>query len=505
MLAALLAGTLHGLCFAPWHLWFLALVAPAPLIAACRTGSAAGAAVLGWLAGTTASSIAVTPWLTRATLGYFREGPAGAVLFAASVGQVFHALPTVAFAIGVRRIARHPVAAVRILATAGLWTALEMLRANPLTGAPWNLLGHALHAQPLLIQPADVGGVYLLTFACLLFAAALVEGGRAPRTAAVTAAATVTVWLGYGMIRLAVERDDADPVRVALIQGAVPNGWRGDPARHGAALAAFVAATREALAAGPGLVVWPENAVSFLLEPNDALRGAVGGLLGGDGYLLTGAPRFAQGGPGRVEFFNSAVLLDPAGTVRGAYDKRRLVPFAEYAPFPRLPLMGWRFDAPGDYTPGRAATVFRVPVPFGALICFEVIYPDLARDLVREGAELLVNISNDAWFGSGAGLEQHFAIAVFRAVEVRRALARATNTGITALVGPSGRVLARFPVGVRGGWTVTVPRRQGATVYTRFGDGPLAVFAGGVTGVGLWAGMAARWLRRGFRRRRGDV
>lgn len=493
MLGAVLAGTLHGLCFAPWNLWFLAPVAPAPLIAACRTGSAARAAVLGWLAGTVAASLAVTPWITRATLGYFRQGPVGAVLFASSVGQIFHALPTVAFALGVRRIARHPVALVRVLATAGLWTGLELLRANLLTGAPWDLLGHALHAQPLWIQPADLGGVYLLSFACLLLAGALAEAPRAPRTAAVTAAVTAIVWLGYGAARLAGERDDTQSVRLALVQGAVPNGWRADPARHAEALAAFDAATREALAADPDLVVWPENAVSFLLEPNDPLRRSVGTLLRRENTsLLTGAPRFAQAAPGRVDFFNSAVLLDDRGTVRGAYDKRRLVPFAEYAPLPRLPLMGWRFDAPGDYTPGRSATVFREPVPFGVLICFEVIYPDLARDLVREGAEVLVNISNDAWFGSGAGLEQHFAIAVFRAVEFRRALARATNTGITALVGPSGRVLARFPVDVRGGWTVTVPRRRGSTVYARLGDGPLALLAT----VTALAGLRRRERRR---------
>jgi apolipoprotein N-acyltransferase len=152
------------------------------------------------------------------------------------------------------------------------------------------------------------------------------------------------------------------------------------------------------------------------------------------------------------------------------YDKRRLVPFAEYAPVDGVPGLGWRFDAPGGYTPGAEAVVFSRPAPFGVLICYEAIYPRLSRDLVRAGAQFLVNISNDAWFGTSAGLEQHFAASVFRAVETRRALARGTNTGITALVGPSGKVMARFPTSQRGAWLVEVPLRHGTTPYARLGD-----------------------------------
>ena len=107
---------------------------------------------------------------------------------------------------------------------------------------------------------------------------------------------------------------------------------------------------------------------------------------------------------------------------------------------------------------------------FGVLICFEVIYPELSRDLARGGARFLLNLSNDAWFGDSSGLEQHFAMSVFRAVETRRALARATNTGVTALIAPSGRIAARFPDHARGAWIVRVPLREGFTPYTRAGD-----------------------------------
>ncbi len=361
---AVLAGVLHGCCFPPWGLWLLAFVAPAPLVVASRLGGWGLAALCGWVAGTVAADIAVTPWITAATGVYFRQGPVGAVLFATAVGQAFHALPTMAFALGVRRLARLPHAVFRIVATAGLWTGLELVRARAFTGAPWDLLGHALYAQPLWIQPADLGGVYLLSFGCVLVAASLAELARAPRPALAIAGATLVLWAGYGRLQLARERDDGPSLRVALVQGAIPNAWRADPAHAAAAFAALEDTTRATLPERPALVVWSENAVSFLLEPNAAFREAVARLLAGTGAsLLLGTPRFAQREPGRAEFFNSAVLLDADGAVAGSYDKRRLVPFAEYAPLPGLPVLGWRFDAPGDYTPGHTATVFPSPAP----------------------------------------------------------------------------------------------------------------------------------------------
>lgn len=485
---AVLAGALHGLCFPPWSLWGLAFVAPAPLLVAACGGGARRAALCGWLAGSVASAIAVTPWITAATLVYFRQSPIGAVLFATAVGQVFHALPTAAFAVGARRLARLPSPAFRIASLAGLWTGLELLRSRLLTGAPWDLLGHAFWAHPLWMQPADLGGVFLLSFGCVVVAACLAEVRRAPRTAARIAAATLALWAGYGALRLGTEDDGGETLRVALVQGAIPNPWRADPGRAAEAFTVLAETTRRAMADRPALVVWSENAVSFLMEPNARFGDAVARLLGDSGAaLLLGAPRFVQTEPGRADFFNAAFLLDARGAVVGTYDKRRLVPFAEYAPLPRVAGLDWRFDTPGDYAFGGDATVFRLPVPFGVLICFEAIYADLARDLVREGAELLLNISNDAWFGTGAGLEQHFAITVFRAVEQRRALARATNTGITALVGPSGRVLARFPEGRRDAWTVDVPLRRGRTVYSAVGDLP-ALLLSAIALAGLAAG-----------------
>jgi apolipoprotein N-acyltransferase len=394
----------------------------------------------------------------------------------------------------VPRLARLASAPLRVLALAATWTALEFARANLLTGAPWDLLAHALYAHPLWIQSADVGGTFLISFLLAATGAAAGEVlAGAPRrgAAALTAGALLVAAAGYGALRLAGEDDGGPYVRVALVQGNVPNAWRVDPAHADQAFQAFATATAAVVSARPDLVVWPENAVSFLLAPNQRFATALLALLGAGGPpLLLGGPRFAPAGTGHVQFFNAAHLLAASGASLGVYDKRRLVPFAEYAPVPRVPGLGWRFDAPGDYTPGGEPTIFPQPAPFGVLICFEAIYPDLARDLVGHGARFLLNISNDAWFGTTAGLEQHFAIAVFRAVETRRALARATNTGITAVVEPSGRIGARFPTHVREAWVIPVPLRVGTTLYGRLGD---------AFGWLVLAGAALAWWAAGRR------
>lgn len=472
---AIASGLLFAASFAPLGAWPLAFAVLAPLVVALDGVSAPRGALLGWIAGTVGSTLATGPWITAATARYFDTGPIGALGFAFGVGQLFHAWAVVVFGALAPGLLRTPSVVLRALGVAAAWTACEFARSTWLTGAPWNLLAHAVHAQASLIQGADLGGAYVVSFVLALVGAALGiawnEAGAPRRTALATGAVVLVVSVTYGGARLAGEHDGAPTLPVALVQGNVPNAWREQTAHAADAFEAFAAATRPVLAQRPALIVWSENALSFVLAPNERFRDAIASLLGADGpVLLLGGPRYEQRVPGHVDFFNSAHLLDADAAVLAVYDKRRLVPFAEYAPVRGVPGLGWRFDAPGAYTPGGPPVVFSRPAPFGVLICYEAIYPRLARDLARAGARFLVNISNDAWFGTSAGLEQHFAASVFRAVETRRALARGTNTGITALVGPSGRIIARFPTGQRRAWVVDVPLRDDVTPYARLGD-----------------------------------
>lgn len=261
--------------------------------------------------------------------------------------------------------------------------------------------------------------------------------------------------------------------------------------------------TREAARQRPELVVWPEAAVPFLLQadPRRAQIEALAREVGAS--LLVGAPDVQAGQPR-----NSAFLIGPNGRLLGRYDKRHLVPFGEYVPLSRLlffvdPLAG---GAIGQFSPGREATVFATPSGrFGVVICYEAIFPEEVRDLFRGGADFLVNIINDAWFGRSAAPVQHLAMAAFRAVENRAFLIRAANTGISAIVAPDGRIVQASELFTTAVLAGTITPCAGVSLYTRYGD----LFAWGTVGIALAVALAAlapsvppRW--RTADRARGD-
>ncbi len=472
---AALSGLLHGASFVPVGAWPFAFVALAPLVAAtCGRGPGASM-LLGWLAGTVAASIAAVPWLASAARDYFHQGPLASIGFALVGSQVFGALQFAAFGFLLPALWRLRGPVVRCAAIAAAWTALELARARAFGGMPWDLLAHALAAQPAWIGVADLGGTYFVSFVLAFASAALARAlvaldGNALRALA-AAAAALAAMRAYGGARLAaVAAEPVPSMRVALVQGNVPGRWKTDPVRAGDVFAAYLETTRAIVARHPALVLWPENAVSFLLAPNERLRSEIAAAVGPGGPpVLLGGPRVDTGGGGHARFFNSAWLVTSGGEVASVYDKRQLVPFSEYRPDNLLGRL-WDFHPSPGYTPGAEATIFDDPAPFGVLICFEAIYPELALPLVRRGAKFLVNLTNDEWFGATGALEQHFAMTVFRAVETRRALARVTNTGVTGVVGPTGEVLARFPTHVRDAWIAELPLREGETLYVRTGD-----------------------------------
>lgn len=480
---AAFAGLLYGACFPPFRLWPLAFVAMAPLVAAARGAGLRRGAVLGWVAGTVATGVGTTPALAVGARAYFSQGSLGAWGTATLLGQLYLALPAAVFGATIARFSTLRAVPVRILCTAAAWAGLEFVRAQALGAAasPWGLLAHALYRAPLWIQTADFGGTYAVSFVLVATAAAAAELRHAQRAALATAAAVLGFAATYGAYRLRTEPPFGPSLRVVLVQGNLPNAMRADPARAGDALEVLLDVTAPALKAHPDLVVWSENAVGLLPESNAWIAARLRETIGAGGPpLLVGAPRASQDAPGRVRIFNSAFLFSGAGETLAVYDKRRLVPFAEYTP---------GRGAPGDYSPGATPTIFATPAPFGVLICFEGMYGDLARDLVRRGATFLVSVSNDAWFDGSVGAEQAFAMTAFRAVENRRALVRVANTGVSGVFDPSGELWAQLGAGVRGASEVRVPIRTDAgSPYDRVGD----AFAWLALAVALAAWVRAR-------------
>jgi apolipoprotein N-acyltransferase len=454
---AVATGLLLTLAYPPFSLSPLAWVALAPLVVAVDGVGPGAAATLGWLSGTVLGLGVSGHWLWHAAIDYFGQPPLLAAAFALGLVELFVAPFVAAFAAvvaragGARRWWLVPVA----------WVATEWLRAT-VAGNPWELLGHAPTALPVL-QVAALTGVYGLSFLLALAAAALAawiggHGAAARRAFAATVMAVAAV-LAYGAWRLASPPASAGTLRTLLVQGDVANAER-RPERAAAVVRRYVELSRTAGPAAP-LVLWPENAVGVFPDTNPALLAPVQALARDAGAaVLTGAPR-AGDRAGSAALYN-AVYLITAGAVRPVYDKQRLLPFVE-----RFPLRA----EDGPYLPGGVASPVAVAGSrAGTLICFEVAFPELARAMAGAGADVLLNFSNDSWFDAGAGPAQHYAMARFRSIENRISLVRVTNSGISGAFDPHGRELARLPAGTAVAAVVEVPRSPGGSFYTRHGD-----------------------------------
>lgn len=469
------SGVLLTLLYPPFSFSMLGWVALTPLLLALDGVTAWAGLGLGWLAGAVGSLGVTGFWIFRAAHDYFQLSAPLAAAFTVGTTQLFVGCYFGLFGLAVAAFGQ---TRVRFLLIPALLVTVEYARSHLLSGCPWDLLGHS-QGNDQLMQICDVFGVYGLSFLLALSAAAIAEWRRA-RAPAIIAAAAVLLAFAYGGWRVAtLARDAARTVPTTLVQANLPNQQRGRPEFFSTHLDRYLeltgARTRPA-----ALTIWPENAVGFFLEENPALLARITEALRlQHTVLLTGAPR-GDGTAGVAALYNSAYLIGEGG-ILGSYDKRTLLPFVE-----RLPL---RPDA-GAYRPGAAPTVFSAAgARFGVLICYEAIYPELARGLVQRGAQLLVNISNDSWFEAGAGPEQHYEIARFRAVENRVSVVRVTNSGISGVIDPLGRELARLPDGIAAAQTVAVPIGPAGSFYTRHGD----LFAAACIGASLLA-IAARAL-----------
>jgi apolipoprotein N-acyltransferase len=362
------------------------------------------------------------------------------------------------------------------------WVASEILRTHTLFEFPWCLLGYSQHRLLPFIQIADMAGVYGVSFVVASASAAIAfvpwERERRARRAVSVAFLGLLVATGaYGLFRLRQQLPESGRVRAALVQASITQEEKWDPEKEMDDLNRHLSISQGALAEGPQLVVWPESAVPFIFDYEplvaEPLRqfsrtNHVWVLFGNDDLerRTTDVPRIWVG----------AKLLAPYGELAYRYHKNHLVPFGEYVPLKAFFTLGGRFGAKlvrrvGEFTPGTEATVAHLDGhALGTFICYESIFPDLVREFSRNGAELLVNITNDGWYGTTSAPYQHFAMATFRAVENRKWLLRAANTGISGFVDPKGRVVrasALFEQRAIVGEAAFVP---GLTVYARIGD-----------------------------------
>jgi apolipoprotein N-acyltransferase len=356
------------------------------------------------------------------------------------------------------------------------WVATEFGRGHLFTGFPWVLLGYSQATVLPVAQLASVFGVFGLSFLVALVNAAVVlavVGAGARWRPLVVAAVALAATVAFGAARLRANTlvTEGTPIAVGLIQGNIPQEQKWDPARAEKILDRYLEMSRDAARRGARFVVWPESSLPYLFE-DDPLHGDRVRQLAFQArtWVLFGGDQVKPGKPPR--YFNSAFLLTPSGTVAAVYRKIHLVPFGEYVPLKSLLFFaGPLVESVSDFSPGEAMPAMPVAGhDISTAICYEVVYPELARQAVAGGSELLTTITNDAWYGRSSAPWQHFEQAALRAVEQGRYLARSANTGISGIVDPYGRVVLRSQLFERATLVGEARFLSGRTIYGRIGD-----------------------------------
>jgi apolipoprotein N-acyltransferase len=355
-----------------------------------------------------------------------------------------------------------------------IWVSIELLRSIGPWGFPAGLLGYSQYKNLLLIQFADIAGVYGVSFLIALVNAGIYSlfTGFSKVRAAKVICSLLLILLAisvYGAISFSREIPKTS-LRIASVQ---PNLQFSaiDPYTIEMATGVLGDLTGRAAGEKPDLIIWPETVIRESLRIDPFAQSKIKGIVGRHGrYLLLGNPD-VRTIAGRVRHFNSAFLISPDGAVLGQYDKIRPVPFWEVLPIRHLFGFFRNVEAKGEFDEGRDLSVFRTPKGrFGALICYEGIFPDISRKLVKNGAQFLVNISNDGWSQSWAEHYQHASMNVFRAVENRVYYVRVGNSGVTEVISPRGEVINSLPIYRRGYLVEDIGLSGGKTFYTRYGD-----------------------------------
>lgn len=392
--------------------------------------------------------------------------PFSLVLGPAALGLLFGFIPLLA-----RRWSA--VEAAHALAFVAAWSGIEWLRGHMLTGFPWNLPGYAFDQVLSLMQPAAFVGIYGLSLLTLFWMA--VPEYTARRNVFIVALFSFIIAASLGNGRLQFHQTEDSGYTVRLVQANIPQTlkWNNDEdwrnlEKHMALSAQDVVDGKE-----PVFVVWPETAVNADLSQFPDIASPIAKSLPKGATGVLGSLRVDVAKASAPKITNSLTVIDSNSNVLGHYDKHHLVPFGEYNPLRQLPIqpLANAMAGVGDFTPGAGPQTMRAgKLPsFSPLICYEVIFPHEVVDQ-KDRPEWLVNVTNDGWYGMTSGPYQHLASARMRAVEEGLPLARAANTGISAVIDPLGRVLGSQPLGTQGYVQTVLPKPLPPTLYSRFGD-----------------------------------
>jgi apolipoprotein N-acyltransferase len=485
---AIVSGFALGLAFPKFDFNLLAWAAFVPLLYAADGQSLRAVFGLGWLQGMARHALSLY-WIEITLHTFAGVNPMIAILpmlLLAALLAIFSAVAFFASEFCSRRL-RIPLFVTLPIA----WAAVEWVQSFFPIGFPWNLVGYSAYRNLELIQFAEFTGVYgvsalILFFNAVVFTILFTRASRSAQMASLvslTALMVAATVFGSLRIRQLESAAPAGKLRVAMVQGDIPQSIKWDPKFLESSFRVYANQTEMAAKRGVDLTIWPEAAAAFFFQPEDryppdfsvdeSYRTALLTLARTTGVpILFGAPAL-QARDGQVGFTNRAYLVSGQGTVVAWYDKIQLVPFGEYVPLHAIlgGLVNKIVKGFGDMIPGEVQTIFTVKgARLGVLICYESVFPDLTRRAADAGAEILVNITNDAWYGTSSAPYQLLAMATMRSVETKLPMIRVANTGISAIIGPTGGIIAPTPLFQRGTEIEDVSYRDRATVYTRVGD-----------------------------------
>ncbi|MDD2899525.1 MAG: apolipoprotein N-acyltransferase [Desulfuromonadaceae bacterium] len=497
-LLAIASGSMIAISFPNPGLTFLAWVALIPLLIALEGCSPPTAFRIGMTCGITAYAF-ILYWLNIVFVRY------GHLPWSVSI-PVYMLLVfwlSLFYGLSIMVARKGELAGIKAAFTLPIvWVAFDFIRSFLFSGFAWAMLGHSQYRTLPLIQIADLAGVYGITLLIVLANIVLYRALRAVSGAGIpypvkSAAVLLLLLAGtlfYGFNRLnEADITDAKPLRVALIQGNIPQDVKWSPEFRQYTVDTYERLTREASKGGVDLIVWPESAVPFFFQDEPIQAERIRNLAKETGaYILFGSPAHELRN-GKSTFLNSAFLLSPRGETLGRADKMHLVPLGEYIPLGNLlTFINKLVVGIGDFSPGEHATPLDMgSTKLGIQVCYEVIFPELARQYVQAGARVLVAITNDAWFGRSSAPYQHLAISAFRAVETRTPLVRAANTGVTAIVDQNGHIRTMTGLFVEAYRTGEIQPGRGSSLYLTIGDAPawLAVIL--TAGIVLYS-----WIKR---------
>lgn len=478
--SALLSGLLLTAAFPSADLHWIAWFSMVPLLIAIRNESPFNAFKLGVIAGLV-HYLTLLYWIINviSTYGGLNIIAGASILFLLCL---YLSIYTGIFSFLVVKFIE---SRVKIFLFAGFWISLEYIRANILTGFPWCLLGYSQFKQTLLIQIADITGVYGISFIIVavnilifILVSDIRKSTNIKYTFSEASLLVIIIFLTFSYGNYRVKEDpegtaEKKILNISIIQGNIDQALKWDEEYQEETIKKYLSLTEDTYDFHPDIIIWPETSVPFFFQDNTDLSRVLYQIPKKSGaQFIFGSPSYRRNN-GKISYMNSAFSISPDGNLAGRYDKMHLVPFGEYVPLKKLlPFVHRLVPAAGDFSHGKSVKPLTLNgISSGILICYEAIFPEISRKLAEKGARIIINITNDAWFGFTSAPYQHLNMSIFRAVENRVPLIRSANTGFSGIISPTGMVESLGGLFTRESITGKIRiENYPLTFYSRFGD-----------------------------------